>query len=206
LITFPYDYCIEIIVISNIIKDRKSIFVFNIEIYNNDYYMSRTLLSILLFLLLGTFTFTHAQDEPDKDFDSFLKKFTTSAQFQYSRIKFPIATSIYLLNEDGEEIEVPFTADEWPLLEESDFHLGRIETMDGTVFGKYSTKEPKHVVFESGLEESELDLIVTFDLVDGKWYMTDCYTGWYGSLPAEDFESTVYEVQQKNIEFEKKYP
>ena len=61
------------------------------------------------------------------------------------------------------------------------------------------------VEFEAGLEESELDLSVIFDLIDGKWYVTDCFHGIYGGIPVDDFDATVYEVQQKNEQFIKKW-
>lgn len=170
--------------------------------------MKKSLLALFLTfsMLTGIFTNACAQDEVDKDFESFLEKFTSSTEFQYSRIKFPITTPIVLLGDNGEELEVPFTADEWPLLEAKDFIEGRHESDEGILFGRYTKKEDDQVVFETGLEESELDLIITFDKVDGKWYVTDCYNGWYGSLYASDFDATVYEVQQRNTDFAEKNP
>ena len=45
-----------------------------------------------------------------EDFKSFLDKFTSSAAFQYTRIKFPLKTPITLLADDGEtEKTFPFT-------------------------------------------------------------------------------------------------
>ena len=163
-------------------------------------------LSLFIFFMAGCLTAAMAQDSADKDFDSFLKKFTSSAEFQYSRVRFPLESPILLVNQDGTEQEVPFTMDEWPLLSATDLKERKQETQDGIYFGQFTVKKPDHIEFESGLEESELDLSIVFDLVDGKWYVTDCFNGWYGSVSPEDLDSTVYEVQQKNREFEKKHP
>ena len=49
-----------------------------------------------------------AQD--GENFKSFLDRFTSSAAFQYTRIKFPLKTPITLLADDGEtEKTFPFT-------------------------------------------------------------------------------------------------
>ena len=44
---------------------------------------------------------------------------------------------------------------------------------------------------EAGYEESEIDLRVEFEqAADGKWYVVDCYTGWYGyDLPIGGIEA-----------------
>ena len=55
-----------------------------------------------------------------EDFKFFLDKFTSSAAFQYTRIKFPLKTPITLLADDGEtEKTFPFTREKWPLLDRS---------------------------------------------------------------------------------------
>lgn len=170
--------------------------------------MKRSLfaVSLVLFLQVINLTGAFAQDAPDASFNAFLGKFTSSAEFQYSRVKFPIATPLFLMTADGNEQEVPFGQEEWPLLEAKDLKECKINTQDGVFFGRFTVKENDHVEFESGLEESELDLNVIFDLIDGKWYVTDCFNGVYGSVPVEDYDATVYEVQQKNEAFIKKHP
>ncbi len=107
-----------------------------------------------------------------------------SAAFQYTRIKFPLKTPITLLADDGEtEKTFPFTEEKWPLLDsetmkEERYHSGRRGNL---MFSKFTLNEPKHKIFEAGYEESEVDLRVEFELqADGKWYVVDCYTGWYG--------------------------
>ena len=53
-----------------------------------------------------------------EEFKSFLDKFTSSAAFQYTRIKFPLKTPITLFEDDGEtEKTFPFTKEKWPLLD-----------------------------------------------------------------------------------------
>lgn len=168
---------------------------------------SRLAVIFFLFAVLGYCSLATAQEQPDASFDSFLKKFTSSAEFQLSRIKFPLATPIFLIDENENEKEVPFTEAEWPLLTAKDFEVSKISTTDGVYFGRFAVKEKDHVEYEAGLEESELDLNVIFDLIDGKWYVTDCYNGIvYGAVPVGEFDATVYEVQQKNEKFMKKHP
>ena len=59
--------------------------------------------------------------------------------------------------------------------------------------------EPGHKVFEAGYEESEIDLRVEFELSsDGKWYVVDCYTGWYGyDLPVGELKQTIEHVRKR---------
>ena len=67
--------------------------------------------------------------------------------------------------------------------------------------------EETHKEFEAGYEESEVDLRVIFDLIDGKWYVTDCYTGWYGyDLPIDDLNETVKQVKEENDTFKELHP
>ena len=116
-----------------------------------------------------------AQD--GENFKSFLDKFTSSAAFQYTRIKFPLKTPITLLADDGEtEKKFPFTKGKWPLLD--------------------------------SYEESEVDLRVEFELqADGKWYVVDCYTGWYGyDLPIGELKQTIQNVKEENAAFEEVHP
>ena len=163
-------------------------------------------ISVFLFMQVVNLAAVMAQNEPDASFDAFLKKFTTSAEFQLARVKFPVTTPIFLVDDNGNEQEVPFTQEEWPLLGEKELKEFEQNTQDVIYFGRFAVKEENHVEFESGLEESELDLSLIFDLVDGKWYVTDCFNGIYGAVPAADFDATVYEVQQKNEQFLKKHP
>lgn len=144
-----------------------------------------------------------------EDYSVFLKKFTTSASFQYSRIKFPLKSDIVLSLGDGEgEKSFPFTRREWPLLDEEAFVEERnVVEGEGTFVAHYTIKQPAHVEFEAGYEESEPDLKVCFDLVNGKWFVTDCYTSWYNfNVLANELNKTVLEVQKENKEFIKDHP
>lgn len=70
-----------------------------------------------------------------EDFKSFLHKFTSSASFQYSRIKFPLKSPIVLLQDDGEtEQTFPFTRDKWALLDSETLKEGRITEEEGGVY------------------------------------------------------------------------
>ena len=132
-----------------------------------------------------------------EDFPAFLEKFTSSAAYQYTRIKFPLKTPITLMTDDGNsEKTFPFTQEE------------RISQEEGGVYvSKYTLNEPAHKVFEAGYEESEIDLRVEFELIEGKWYVTDCYTGWYGfDLPIGELKETILQVQEDNKAFKELHP
>ncbi len=129
-----------------------------------------------LFAVLMLTTTNSQAAAANEDFQAFLKKFTSSASFQYSRIKFPLKTPIALLEEDGEtEKTFPFTRDKWALLGEDAFKEERITDEEGGVYvSRFTVNTPKHKEFEAGYDESEASLRVVFELIDGKWYVTDC--------------------------------
>ena len=161
---------------------------------------------LVIGLLAGNIFMLLSQNQADKDFDSFLEQFVSSAEFQYSRVRFPLETPIILVGEDGVEQEFPFTMEEWPLLTAEDLKIFKKVTPEGTFFGSFSPKNKDHIEYESGLEESELDLSVIFDLVDGKWYVTDCFNSCYANATPDNIDGIIYEVQQTNREFMEKYP
>lgn len=144
-----------------------------------------------------------------EDFNSFLEKFTSSAAFQYTRIKFPLKTPITLMTDDGNsEQSFPFTEDKWPLLDRETLKEERITQEEGGVYvSKFTLDEPYHKIFEAGYEESEIDLRVEFECIDGKWYVSDCYTGWYGfDLPISDLKETILQIQEDNKAFREMHP
>ena len=137
-------------------------------------------------LMLTTLNGLAAEEE---DFKTFLQKFTSSASFQYSRIKFPLKSPIALLKDDGEtEQTFPFTREKWALLDEETLKEGRTtEEEGGTYISHFTVNEPAHKEFEAGYDESEPSLRVVFELTDGKWYVTDCYNDWYNfALPLNE--------------------
>ena len=166
---------------------------------------------IICFLFLSLFAnilFVTATPAAE-DFNLFLKKFTNSSAVQYSRERFPLKAEIVLSLGDGEgEKSFPFTKNEWPLIDEETFVEERNEVEgEGVYVSKYTVKEPTHVEFEAGYEESEFDLRVCFDLVNGKWFLTDCFTGWYNfSVLASELRKTVLEVQSENKDFINQHP
>lgn len=143
-----------------------------------------------------------------EDFNSFLSKFTTSAAFQYSRIKFPLETPITLVTDNGDEKTYPFTKERWPLLTVENFRAERTVQEEGSVYmAHYVMNEADHKEYEAGYEESELDLRVVFKRINGRWYVTDCYNAWYSfDLPVEDFAETVRQVQEENKIFKEEHP
>lgn len=143
-------------------------------------------------------------------FAAFLEQFTSSAAFQYTRIKFPLKTPITLLDDDGvTEKTFSFTREKWPLLDKETLKEERIEQEEGGIYvSKFTVDEAKHKVFEAGYEESEVDLRVEFELLpDGKWYVVDCYTGWYGyELPVGELDQTIRQVKEENDAFRELHP
>ena len=114
-------------------------------------------------LMLTTLNGLAAEEE---DFKTFLQKFTSSASFQYSRIKFPLKSPIALLKDDGEtEQTFPFTREKWALLDEETLKEGRTtEEEGGTYISHFTVNEPAHKEFEAGYDESEPSLRVVFEL------------------------------------------
>ena len=114
-----------------------------------------------------------------------------------------------LMTDDGNsEKTFPFTQEKWPLLDAETLKEERITQEEGGIYvSKFTVNEPTHKEFEAGYEESEVDLRVIFDLIDGKWYVTDCYTGWYGyDLPIDDLNETVKQVKEENDTFKELHP
>lgn len=145
----------------------------------------------------------------NEDFRTFLKQFTSSASFQYSRVKFPLETPVVLLQEDGEtEKTFPFTREKWALLDEEAFKEEHITDEEGGVYiSRYTVNDAEHKEFEAGYEESEASLRVVFRLMAGKWYVTDCYTDWYNfDLPIDELEETIRIIKEENETFEEAFP
>ena len=165
------------------------------------------LLMIVLFAGIPT---GKAVAQSGEDFKPFLDKFTSSAAFQYTRVKFPLKTPVTLLADDGEtEKTFPFTKEKWPLLDSETLKEERIAQEEGGIYvSKFTLNEPDRKVFEAGYEESEVDLRVEFQLLpDGKWYVVDCYTGWYGyDLPIAELKQTIQQVKEENAAFKEIHP
>ncbi|MBP9506441.1 MAG: DUF4348 domain-containing protein [Bacteroides sp.] len=145
----------------------------------------------------------------EEGFQEFLEKFTGSAAFQTTRVKFPLKTPITLMTDDGNsEKTFPFTKEKWPLLDAETLKEERITQDEGGIYvSKFTINEPNRKEFEAGYEESELDLRVEFELIDGKWYVTDCFTGWYGfDLPIGELKQTIQQVQEENNAFKEIHP
>ena len=165
-------------------------------------------LAFCLFVALA-FSAMASHAASDEDFQSFLKKFTSSASFQYSRLKFPMKSPITLLDDDGEtEKTFSFTKEKWPLLDKESLAEGKITEEEGGIYiSKYTVNEPAHKEFEAGYEESEASLRVVFELIAGKWYVTDCYSDWYNlDLPVSELNETIRSVQEENRAFQKANP
>lgn len=164
----------------------------------------------LVFCLFAALMFsTGSSLAAEEDFKTFLQQFTSSASFQYSRIKFPLKTPIALLQDDGEtEKTFPFTRDKWPLLGEEALEEGRVTEEEGGVYvSRFTVDEPTHKEFEAGYDESEPSLRIVFELIDGQWYVTDCYNDWYNfDLPIDELEETVRTIQEENKAFEEQHP
>lgn len=171
--------------------------------------MKATHLIFCLFAVLLLPTTHSPATAANEDFHSFLKKFTSSASFQYSRIRFPLTTPIVLLEEDGEtEKTFPFTREKWALLGEDAFREERITEEEGGVYvSRFTVNGDTSKEFESGYDESEISLRVVFELIDGKWYVTDCYTDWFNfDLPIGELQETISIIEEENKTFEEMHP
>lgn len=167
------------------------------------------LLLLSLFCMGSTMWGFTPSPQKDKDFASFLKHFTSSAAFQYSRIKFPLKTAITFMSYDGEtEKTFPFSKDKWMLLNADMLNVGSKEVEGGgTYIAKFEVDTPTHKEFQTGYEDSEVDLKVVFDLINGKWFVTDCFSAWYGyDMSIEEFKDAVREIQRQNTVFMKVHP
>lgn len=163
----------------------------------------------LLLCLFAMLMLPSAGTAADEDFRVFLKEFTSSASFQYSRIRFPLHTPIALLQDDGEtEKTFPFTREKWALLGEDTFREERITEEEGGVYvSRFVVDEPARKEFEAGYDESEISLRVVFELLDGKWYVTDCYNDWFNfDLPISELEETIRLIEDENKAFEEMHP
>lgn len=163
-----------------------------------------------VFCLFAAFMLTTLNSlAAEEDFKTFLQKFTSSASFQYSRIKFPLKSPITLLKDDGEtEQTFPFTREKWALLDEETLKEGNITEEEGGVYiSRFTVNEAAHKEFEAGYDESEPSLRVVFELIGGKWYVTDCYNDWYNfDLPISELKETIQTVQEENKAFEEQHP
>lgn len=168
----------------------------------------KTIHSVLCLLAALMLTASRAL-AAEEDFRSFLRQFTASASFQYSRVKFPLKSPITLLEEDGEtERTFPFTRDKWALLDEETLKEGRVTEEEGGVYiSRFTVDDPARKEFEAGYDESEPSLRIVFERIEGQWYVTDCYNDWYNfDLPIGELEETVRTVQEENKAFEEAHP
>ena len=94
------------------------------------------------------------------------------------------------------------------MLGEDAFKEERITDEEGGVYvSRFTVNTPKHKEFEAGYDESEASLRVVFELIDGKWYVTDCYTDWYNfDLPISELPETITTIEEENKAFEEMHP
>jgi hypothetical protein len=103
---------------------------------------------------------------------------------------------------------VSFTKEKWPLIDEEVLKAERIVNDDGSVYvSQYTEDTPAKKVFEAGYEESEIDIHIEFELIDGKWFVTDCISGWYGGdMMVSELKDAVRQVAEDNTAFREMYP
>ena len=139
-----------------------------------------------------------------EDFKSFLHKFTSSASFQYS-----LSSNAHLSRVKGKVCSVSPSSCNNTI---GDFKGNLIreywnEEEGGVYISRFTRDEPAYKEFEAGYDESEPSLRVVFELVDGNWYVTDCYNDWYNlDLPIGELEETVRTMQEENKSFEELHP
>lgn len=94
------------------------------------------------------------------------------------------------------------------MLDEETLKEGNITEEEGGVYiSRFTVDEAAHKEFEAGYDESEPSLRVVFELIGGKWYVTDCYNDWYNfDLPVGELKETIQTVQEENKAFEEQHP
>ncbi len=118
----------------------------------------------LLAKITGAFsTYVEAQQEEDETFETFAEKFYSDAEFQLSRVSFPIGE----FHSFKERKKVQYTKENWETLQRyKDFY-----TNEYTPYKKIDDKSYSLLVETDGGAACSL---YTFNLKeDGKWYLVE---------------------------------
>ncbi len=99
-----------------------------------------------------------------ESFDTFYDKFLTDKAFQMERVKFPIEGSLVLDYEKSYE----WTKDNWELITK---HIDEVNRTEFTVEIENLPEMVSHKIY---IPNSGLSLSYSFELIDGKWFLTKC--------------------------------
>ncbi len=97
-----------------------------------------------------------------ENFDKFYTNFVSDDVFQTSRVNFPIKGGD--ISEDG---TIEWTKENW-------FTLNNIDEVDRNEFDVFIDKSDNKVTHEIQLPRSGFSMNYTFEIIDGKWYITEC--------------------------------
>ena len=96
-----------------------------------------------------------------EDFDEFYDKFVTDEEFQLERVNFPLRGGD--ISEDG---TLEWTKDDWYMIQD-------IRTVDLEEFEVFTEKKDTKVTHEIQLPNSGFGGDLTYEVIDGKWYLTE---------------------------------
>mgnify|MGYP000361579058 CR=1 FL=1 len=176
--------------------------------------MVMSLLAGISFISCGNSSRAKVESEAAQtreDFKSFLDKFTSSAAVSVYSCQVSVENAGYFIGGMTGKLRKRslLRRKSGRCLDSETLKEERITQEEGGIYvSKFTLNEPAHKVFEAGYEESEIDLRVEFELLpDGKWYVVDCYTGWYGyDLPIAELKQTIQHVQEENAAFKELHP
>lgn len=144
---------------------------------------------------LSVDTVVAVQEAPEV-FEDFLKEFTSSTEFQYSRVIFPLGK---LSMVKGDAYEVPFTKELYFLVDKSSFK----ERDNEEVFAKFTYEGDNKAKFEENGQIVGYYNHYGFERKDGKWYLT---SGNYSGSDIGEYSLTVKNAEKHNAKFLKKNP
>jgi hypothetical protein len=146
--------------------------------------MKRTLLIMMLIAITTACSlkkneipkeFFIREDEVES-FDIFCESFYSDSPFQMSRIIFPLSSSNIdsSSNDLNESIASAFSKENWTILKNNVFRdKDSIIDVDGRVYKKRISKTKESVIESLYIEDSGCFTTLKFDLIKGKWYLTD---------------------------------
>lgn len=131
---------------------------------------NKLILLIITYLLIGCGSDKSQMDNGEKvnntqskkeDFESFLKKFSSDKDFQFSRVRFPVHNKVY--NTDTGQFENLF-------IPKADWQFS---TFNNKLYSKKVTKEnAKKFILNIQIDDTGVHVDYIFELINGEWFLT----------------------------------